>query len=89
MLLLIIQIALTLTAFRNGWKLLALIPIFCGLGITFVIGFVSGLNGTSDSIWVYELSVNLVVIAILTILNYVKGPMVANPVKAKVPGSTS
>lgn len=42
---LLIQIALTVAAWKRGWGPKALLPMVIGLGLAFIIGFTAGLAG--------------------------------------------
>ena len=60
----IIEIILTIFAWRNGWKWLSLIPI----GTVFVLAFFIGLSGQADTN-VYWLDVMAIIALILMIVN--------------------
>lgn len=47
MLMLIIQIILTVVAWKKGWGGKALLPMVIGLGLAFIIGLTAGLSGGS------------------------------------------
>jgi hypothetical protein len=54
MLLLLAEIVLTVFAWRNGWKWLALIPVGAALGLGFIIGLMIGagmLDVDVTSLW--------------------------------------
>lgn len=42
---LLIQIALTVAAWKKGWGPKALLPMVIGLGLALIIGFTAGLSG--------------------------------------------
>lgn len=50
MIFLIIEIILTICAWKNGWRWLSLLPIGIGMSISFFIGFGVGLAGGDVSI---------------------------------------
>lgn len=45
----IIQIILTVVAWRNGWKIKALLPLLILVGIAFSVGFFIGMVGGNES----------------------------------------
>ena len=72
--LLILEIILTVFAWRKGWRWLALLPIGIGILIGFFMGFGVGASGGSiDSIKGISLVFDIVVVIVLIIM-CVKGP---------------
>lgn len=71
--LLILEIILTVAAWRRGWKAWALTPIAIGLSIGFMLGFVIGASGGSmDGVVAVGLLLDLTVVGTLV-------AMVASP----------
>lgn len=46
--LLLLEIGLTIAAWRRGWKAKALLPLVIGAGSAFLIGFIMGMSGISE-----------------------------------------
>ena len=68
--LLLIQIALTVVAWRRGWKAWALAPILITVGLGFLVGLICGATGTDlDSILgpclVFDLGCVVVLVAMV------------------------
>lgn len=60
----ILEIILTIFAWRNGWKWLSLIPI----GTVFVLAFLLGVSGHSDSN-IFWLDIMAIVALIVMLIN--------------------
>ena len=60
----IIEIILTIFAWRNGWKWLSLIPI----GVAFTLAFILGISGQADTN-IYWLDVMAIIALIVMIIN--------------------
>ena len=67
--LLIAEIILTVFAWRNGWKWLALLPIGICMMIGFCVGFIIGSNGgnTSDISGVFILDIMAIIVLIIMV----------------------
>ena len=65
--LLIAEIILTIFAWRNGWKWLALLPIGIGFTLGLVVGFVIGASGgsTENAGWVVILDIIVTIVLIV------------------------
>jgi len=64
--LLILEIILTVKAWKNGWKALALLPLGLALGVGFVIGAAMAVSGGSmEDYWGFCLLGDLAAIAVL------------------------
>lgn len=81
MLMMIIQIILTVVAWKKGWGGKALLPMVIGLGLAFIIGFSAGLAGGSPR----DIAVPLVLIdlGMLISLIVMVSRKPAKPVTAK------
>ena len=67
--LLILEIWLTVKAWRKGWKALALLQLGVALGIGFVVGAVIGASGGSgEDLWAWGLIGDLTAIVILAFM---------------------
>jgi hypothetical protein len=67
--LLVLEIILTVVAWKRGWRWLALLPLGSGLLTAFALGFVMGALGASENhIFVIGLACDLVAIVGLCIL---------------------
>jgi len=82
--LLVLEIILTIEAWRRGWKGWALLPLGVGFGVGFLIGLMMGAAGASeDSIFGICLVLDLVCIGVLI-------GMIAKPRRvAKLSGAAS
>ena len=67
--LLIAEIILTVFAWRNGWKWLALLPV----GIAFIIGLIIGASGVTDLSGVIFIDI-IAVIALIIMVSKSKKP---------------
>jgi hypothetical protein len=66
MLLLLVEIALTVRAWRKGWKARALLPIGIGMGVAFLLGLAFGSTGAEPGVaLVAGIVVDLAIIAAL------------------------
>ena len=85
MLLLLVEIALTIEAWRRGWKGWALLPLGVGFGAGFLIGFIMGAAGvvSEDSLFGICLVLDVACIGVLI-------GMIAKPRRvAKLSGTAS
>jgi len=71
--LLILEILLTIFAWRKGWKWFALLPLGIGVVISFLIGIIVGASGGSvDTAKGIGLVFDILVIIILVVMNIKK-----------------
>lgn len=72
--LLILEIILTIFAWRKGWKWLALLPVGIGFTLGLIIGFATGVTGGNvNDIKPLAFVLDIIVFIVLIIMN-VKGP---------------
>ena len=71
--LLILEIILTISAWRRGWKAWALLPTAIAFGVAFIIGFVAGANGGSEG-GVVGIAIALDVVCIAVLIGMIAKP---------------
>ncbi len=66
--LLVIEVVLTVAAWRRGWKAWALAPVLGCAGMGVVFGILCGLNGGVEQVFVMGLVIDVICIVTLTVM---------------------